>query len=330
MVTRTFAHDAAGNMSADTRGGVAYQYGYNANNRLESVSTGGLLKGTYVYNAFEQLVSRTRVNMSPAGTIHLIHDRDGNVIAETDGAGNTVREYVWLPDSQEGGTALPLAVVSEVNTATPVTYFVHADHLNRPVLMTDATKQVVWSASYLPFGGEYQISGPAALDARFPGQWFQLESGLSYNWHRHYDASLGRYTQPDPLGFVDGPSRYAYAVNSPTGVVDPTGQAGLYHRHMWSSVFDWLKPNACYGPDNAGDLPPLGPLLSEFPPGFWPGDRGAEEWGRRNGVNPDAARRKFHGIKQGDKGKGKDKYGVNPDTGDVANPDGEIVGNLDE
>ena len=231
-VTRTFAHDAAGNMSADTRGGVAYQYGYNANNRLETVSTGGLLKGQYVYNAFEQLVSRTRVNMSPAGTIHLIHDRDGNVIAETDGAGNTVREYVWL---QEAGSAagatgtngipLPLAVISAVNTATPVTYFVHADHLNRPVAMTGATKQVVWSASYLPFGGEYQITGPASLDARFPGQWFQMESGLAYNWHRHYDASLGRYTQPDPLGFIDGPSRYAYAVNSPQMYVDEDGQS---------------------------------------------------------------------------------------------------------
>ena len=256
MVTRTFAHDAAGNMSADTRGAVAYQYGYNANNRLESVSTGGLLKGTYVYNAFEQLVSRTRVNMSPAGTVHMIHDRDGNVIAETDGAGNTVREYVWLAQT-DGDVALPLAVVSDVNTATPVTYFVHADHLNRPVLMTDATKQVVWSASYLPFGGEYQISGPAALDARFPGQWFQLESGLAYNWHRHYDASLGRYTQPDPLGFVDGPSRYAYAVNSPLEIVDPTGRAGLYQPYMWGFIFDWLKPNACRAPAGPTKIEPL-------------------------------------------------------------------------
>ncbi len=22
-------------------------------------------------------------------------------------------------------------------------------------------------------------------------------------WHRHYDPTLGRYTQPDPLGFVE-------------------------------------------------------------------------------------------------------------------------------
>ncbi|MEQ1713400.1 MAG: RHS repeat-associated core domain-containing protein, partial [Hyphomicrobium sp.] len=62
------------------------------------------------------------------------------------------------------------------------------------------------------------------LNARFPGQWFQVESGLHYNWHRHYDPTIGRYTQPDPLGFVDGPSVYAYARNAPHEYVDSDGR----------------------------------------------------------------------------------------------------------
>ena len=72
-------------------------------------------------------------------------------------------------------------------------------------------------------GAPYAITGSATLDARFPGQWYQLEAGLHYNWHRHYDPTLGRYTQPDPLGFVDGPSVYAYARSSPQMAVDPEG-----------------------------------------------------------------------------------------------------------
>ena len=72
------------------------------------------------------------------------------------------------------------------------------------------------------------------------GQWYQLaarmRSGhpkrrtkkcLHYNWHRHYDPTLGRYTQPDPLGFVDGPSVYGYAGNSPQVYVDPEGHSKL-------------------------------------------------------------------------------------------------------
>jgi RHS repeat-associated protein len=109
--------------------------------------------------------------------------------------------------------------VSNVNT-TPALLTVHVDQLNRPVQMTDAAKAVVWSAVYSPFGGAYTITGSETLNARFPGQWFQLEAGLHYNWHRHYDPSLGRYTQPDPLGFVDGPSVFAYARSAPNALVD--------------------------------------------------------------------------------------------------------------
>jgi hypothetical protein len=46
---------------------------------------------------------------------------------------------------------------------------------------------------------------------------------LQYNWHRHYDPTLGRYNQADPLGFVDGPSLYGYAKGSPVRVVHPRG-----------------------------------------------------------------------------------------------------------
>ncbi|MGE0056065.1 MAG: RHS repeat-associated core domain-containing protein [Hyphomicrobium sp.] len=43
-------------------------------------------------------------------------------------------------------------------------------------------------------------------------------------WHRHYDPTIGRYTQPDPLGFVDGPSVYAYALGNSVVVVDRDGR----------------------------------------------------------------------------------------------------------
>ena len=70
-------------------------------------------------------------------------------------------------------------------------------------------------------------------------------------------------------------------------------------------------------------------LASNLRPGYWPGDKGAEEWGRRHGVDPADARGRFHGIKQKDKGRGKSVYGVNPSDGSVCNPEGEDVGNLE-
>ena len=93
--------------------------------------------------------------------------------------------------------------------------------------MTDAAQAVVWAARYEPFGAVSSITGAAALNARFPGQWFQIEDGLAYNWHRTYDPMAGRYTQPDPLGFVDGPSVYGYAGQSPLMSEDPIGLAAV-------------------------------------------------------------------------------------------------------
>ena len=82
---------------------------------------------------------------------------------------------------------------------------VHVDHLNRPVRMTDGAKAVVWNAVWLPWGGVHAITGSASLDARLPGQWYQLETGLHYNWHRQYDPTLGRTPHTVNLTDRSGP-----------------------------------------------------------------------------------------------------------------------------
>ena len=76
-------------------------------------------------------------------------------------------------------------------------------------MTTSGGPAIAWQAKYDPFGNVVTITNPTAMTARFPGQWFQIEDGLSYNWHRNYDPTLGRYSQADPLGFVDGPGVYS-------------------------------------------------------------------------------------------------------------------------
>jgi RHS repeat-associated protein len=56
-------------------------------------------------------------------------------------------------------------------------------------------------------------------------KWYQAESGLHQNWMRDYDPTTGRYIQADPLGLVDGPSVYNYALQSPGRYIDPRGEA---------------------------------------------------------------------------------------------------------
>ena len=65
------------------------------------------------------------------------------------------------------------------------------------------------------------------IDLRFPGQWFQTESGLHQRGMRDYEPMLGTYVQADPLGLVDGPSVYRYVYSNPGRYIDPRGEAGF-------------------------------------------------------------------------------------------------------
>jgi RHS repeat-associated protein len=214
---RSFTHDAAGNITHDDRAGTVYRYLYNDRGRLMQFRIDNQVRANYRYDFFERLNWRQTLNMTPAGATHYVQDLNGQLIYEATDTGTPLREYVWIDD-------MPLAVFADLDTASPQLYFVHPDHLNRPLRMTDGTQAVVWDAVYKPFGEAHSITGSATLNLRFPGQYFLIESGLHYNWHRHYDATLGRFTQPDPLEFVDGPSLYAYALSSPSMHTDPLGQ----------------------------------------------------------------------------------------------------------
>ena len=209
--SRVFTYDAAGNVTLDNRSGTNYAYAYDSAGRMVSFSIGAVLQAEYVYNHRGQQAVRKLYGASPA-TIHSVFGPDGNRIAEYDEAsGALLREYVWLDGA-------PIAV-----REGGVNYFVRVDHIGRPVFATNAAGAKVWSLAYLPFGGVRAATGvPTAL--RFPGQWFQSETGLHQNWMRDYDPSTGRYLEADPLGLVDGASVYGYARQSPNMYADPTGE----------------------------------------------------------------------------------------------------------
>ena len=144
-------------------------------------------------------------------TIHVVHDPEANRIAEyLYDTSTLIRQYIWM----EGRI---VAVVEGGQI-----FYVRTDHIGRPVFATNDLGVKVWEASYLPFGGVHVATG--GIDLRFPGQWFQAESGLHQNWMRDYDPTTGRYIQADPLGLVDGASVYGYALQNPGRYVDQRGE----------------------------------------------------------------------------------------------------------
>ena len=138
-------------------------------------------------------------------------------------------------------------------------YHIRADHIGRPDFATNESGAFVWSATYTPFGGVHTSTG-ALSPNRFPGQWFQSESGLHQNWMRDYDPTTGRYLQADPLGLVDGASVYGYVRQSPMMLTDPRGEQSV--GDVAEMIYCLLNPSSC-GTDDFPNLDSPEPQMCE-------------------------------------------------------------------
>ncbi|SEB19056.1 RHS repeat-associated core domain-containing protein, partial [Marinobacterium iners] len=106
----------------------------------------------------------------------------------------------------------------------------HTDHLNTPQVVSDNQGTVVWRADYDAFGQASIAPGSIlTFNLRFPGQYFDSETGLHYNYYRDYDPSTGRYLQSDPIGLRGGLNTYVYVNSNPVMYIDPLGLTALQY-----------------------------------------------------------------------------------------------------
>ena len=180
---------------------------YNQAGRLSEYSENGDVKARYTYNTFGL---RTR-KATDAGTKVFHYDIGITLLGESDEAGNPGRDYIWL-------NGRPVATVD----AAGIVAYIHTDHLFTPRLATDASAAIVWSWEGEAFGDAGPV-GSLTLNLRFPGQYFDAESGLHYNVMRDYDPALGRYMQSDPIGLQGSLNIYIYAAINPGRYLDPLG-----------------------------------------------------------------------------------------------------------
>lgn len=141
--------------------------------------------------------------------------------------------------------------VRSVNAATQM-YFVHNDHLGTPVKLTDGSQGVVWEADKKPFG-ETSTSGSIGEDSRFPGQYFDAESGTSYNYFRDYDPSLGRYIQSDPIGTLQDYSDPQRQVAASLGIVIPATNSLTWDNNLYG----YSRQTPIVLSDSTGEFAPL-------------------------------------------------------------------------
>ena len=103
---------------------------------------------------------------------------------------------------------------------------------------------MVWRWTHDPYGNGAAIEDPdgngaaVVFNLRFPGQYYDQETGLLYNGHRYYDPVVAGYISSDPLGLAGGSySTYAYVGGNPVSFVDPFGLAPGSQQ----DVYDFLE-----------------------------------------------------------------------------------------
>jgi RHS repeat-associated protein len=199
------------------RGDAAHSYFYDAESRISQVdgTQGNCSTATvcYVYDG-----DGLRVKKS-SGTLYW-RSVWGDVLAESDSQGNITNEYVFF-----GGRRIARISSGTVN-------YIYSDALGTVHTITDATGNACYDASFTPYGQEMlnpNISQTCSSNYKFTGDEYDSETGLYYAKGRYYNPRLGRFMSVDPLaGDITNPqslNRYAYVLNNPTTLTDPTGLA---------------------------------------------------------------------------------------------------------
>jgi RHS repeat-associated protein len=247
---QSFAYDGSGNMVG--KNGTSYSFdGY----QLVSGKQGSETVYTATYDEVGALSTATtpdykltcefdvnRRLVSANGTQYA-YDYTGRRVKKSLPDGTVIRyiapyfEVTQLPDGQRStqiylfGADGLVATMPDATAATSSIRYCHRDQTNSTIAVTDASGVVTLKIQYLPFGEVFKITGGDEFRRKFSGKELDDETGLYYFDARYYDSRVCCFISPDDrLGGAleqrDVLNRYAYVLNDPLSIIDPTGHSG--------------------------------------------------------------------------------------------------------
>lgn len=226
-----YEHDELGRVTVRrririSRGPETWRYTWNAEDRLIAVSTPDGDTWRYFYDPSGRRIAKRRLARDGRTVLEEVNfSWSGATLAEEttkarDRAVVLSWEHIGFKPIVQTERITDLQVLHELDRRV---FSIVTDPVGVPTQLVDGNGSVCWRIRSTLWGSAvWNRAATAYTPLRFPGQYFDKETGLHYNVNRYYDPSVGRYLMQDPLGLYPSPNPSGY-VKNPHKFADPLG-----------------------------------------------------------------------------------------------------------
>ncbi|MEU2623871.1 DUF6531 domain-containing protein, partial [Streptomyces sp. NPDC007157] len=229
-----YEHDALGRIilrqkTRLSRKPDTWHYQWDAEDRLTQVTTPDGTRWRYTYDPLGRRTAKLRLATDGETVAERVDFTwDGATLCEQITRSADLPNPVTLTWDHQG--LKPIAQTERITAAHAPQQEIDArffaivtDLVGSPRELVDEQGDIAWRARSTLWGATTWSSDAAAYTPlRFPGQYNDPETGLHYNYFRHYDPETARYLSPDPLGLTPAPNPSTY-VHNPYTRTDPLG-----------------------------------------------------------------------------------------------------------
>ncbi|MFF7146393.1 DUF6531 domain-containing protein [Streptomyces nodosus] len=229
-----YEHDALGRIVLRQKTRLSrkpdiWRYEWNSDDQLTAVTTPDGTLWRYTYDALGRRTTKQRMAADGQTVVErTTFTWDGATLCEQTVDSSGSAELVTLTWDHDGRTPVTQtetkALTAAPQNAIDQRFFaIVTDQIGSPTELMDETGTVAWRTRATLWGATtWNKDAVAYTPLRFPGQYYDPETGLHYNYFRHYDPESARYLTPDPLGLLPAPNPVSY-VDNPHSFSDPLG-----------------------------------------------------------------------------------------------------------
>ncbi|MFF7751333.1 putative T7SS-secreted protein [Streptomyces sp. NPDC007971] len=231
-----YEHDALGRITLRQKTRLSrkpdtWRYEWDAEDRLASVTTPDGTRWLYTYDPLGRRTAKLRLATDGETVVERVDFTwDGTTLCEQTTTSADLPNPVTLTWDHQG--LRPLAQTERITAADAPQneidsrfFAIVTDLVGTPSELIDERGDIAWHTRSTLWGTTtWAANSSAYTPLRFPGQYYDPETGLHYNYFRHYDTETARYVRPDPLGLIPAPNPVSY-VRNPHVWVDPLGLA---------------------------------------------------------------------------------------------------------